>query len=228
MALEVENTLEAFALAVEGGADGVELDVRLCASGEVVVFHDDDLTRLAGRPERISRIRLAELRRVRLERDRRVPTLDEVFEALLPDTLIDIEIKSRRPWESAALVRAVIDTVHRWGAEQRVLISSFDPFALARVRRRAPRIATGYLFHSQQSLPLRNAWIARLLAPFAVHPQTELVTAHKVLGWRSRGYAVNPWTADEPTELRRLADLGVDMVMSNDPARAVQVVKGPK
>src|SRR5882757_8311365 len=77
----IENTVEAFARARADGADGVELDVSLCATGEVVVFHDDDLRRLANRLERVDALSLAALRDVKLPAGGRIPTLDEAFEA---------------------------------------------------------------------------------------------------------------------------------------------------
>src|SRR5262245_51611322 len=79
-----ENSVEAFARARTDGADGVELDVLCCATGEVVVFHDDDLVRLAGRPERIDALSLAALREVHLQGGARIPTLEEAFEACGP------------------------------------------------------------------------------------------------------------------------------------------------
>src|SRR3954447_12750112 len=80
-ALAPENSVEAFARARADGADGVELDVLCCSPGEVVVFHDDDLARLGGRPDRIEALPLADLRRVRLRGDARIPTLEEALEA---------------------------------------------------------------------------------------------------------------------------------------------------
>src|SRR5262245_51072470 len=93
-AREPENSVEAFARARADGADGVELDVLRCASGEVVVFHDDDLARLGGRPERVDTLSLAALREVRLERGARIPTLEEAFEACGPTLLVNVELKA--------------------------------------------------------------------------------------------------------------------------------------
>src|SRR5512138_1747669 len=96
-----ENTLAAFRLAMAQGADGVELDVWRCASGEVVVFHDDDATRIAGSPLRPKDATLAELRaldvgahRGEAFRGERIPLLDEVLEAL-PSAVVNVELKSK-------------------------------------------------------------------------------------------------------------------------------------
>src|SRR5512138_3600750 len=77
---EVENTLAAFARAMTDRADGVELDVQCCATGEVVVYHDDDLLRLAGRRERIDALSLSAIRQVRLSGGGTIPTLAEALD----------------------------------------------------------------------------------------------------------------------------------------------------
>jgi glycerophosphoryl diester phosphodiesterase len=94
----VENTLAAFRRAREEGADGVELDVLSCATGEVVVFHDEDLTRLAGRPERIADLPLAAVRDVRLAGGQSIPLFTEALEELGSQSmLVNVEIKAPPP-----------------------------------------------------------------------------------------------------------------------------------
>lgn len=215
-----ENTIAAFEAARAAGADGVELDVRLCATGEVVVFHDDDLARLAGRPGRVDGLSLSALRDLRLRGDTRIATLDEVFEALGPSWRINVEIKPVAMPRTAALVAAVLACIDRHRAREQVLVSSFDPVILGQVRLRAPGLATGYLFHREQGLPLRRAWPARLLRPAALHPDHGLITRARVRTWHRRGWAVNAWTVDDAMSVRALAALGVDGIITNDPAGA--------
>src|SRR6185437_17162904 len=93
-ALETENTVAAFRRARIDGADGVELDVLLCATGEVMVFHDDDLRRLGGRPEQIGALPYAALREVRLPGGAEIPTLEEALQAAGPDLLVNVELKA--------------------------------------------------------------------------------------------------------------------------------------
>lgn len=215
---EVENTLEAFERALADGADGLELDVRRCATGEVVVFHDEDLRRLAGTPVTVGAMPLAALRRVRLERDRRISTLDEVLDAL-PETLINIELKARAG-RGAAIADATIACIDRHRAAGRVLVSSFEPVALARVRLRSRGLATGYLFHRKQARALRRGWPAIGLRTAAVHPDHVLLTSETAAAWRRAGFAINVWTVDDEADVRRVAALGADAIISNDPARA--------
>lgn len=215
----LENTLEAFRRAREHGADGVELDARRCATGEVVVFHDDDLERLAGRPERVEDLPLAAVREVRLRVGGAIPTLAEVLEELGPDLLVNVELKAGRPCGIGALARAAIDVVRRHGAVGRVLVSSFHPLAVAACRLAAPELATGLIFAGNQALPLRRAWSRHLLLPAALHPERRLATRATVARWHAEGHAVNVWTVDEAGEVERLAALGVDGIITNDPAR---------
>jgi glycerophosphoryl diester phosphodiesterase len=226
-----ENTLEAFALAEARGADAVELDVMRCGSGEVVVFHDDDLARLAGRPERVRSTPLSVLGVIELRGGGHIPTLDEVLGALGRDTLVNVELKSEERGfvtrlgglRDPGLAVAVAGILRKHACNNRALISSFDPIQLARFRRAAPAVPTGLLFHAKQSRPLRGAWAARPLGVAAVHPEGCLVSARAVDGWHTRGLAVNVWTIDDPREMAFLEAVGADAIITNHPevARAV-------
>jgi glycerophosphoryl diester phosphodiesterase len=214
-----ENSAEAFARARADGADGVELDVLQCASDEVVVFHDDDLARLGGRPERIDALALAELRRVELRGGARIPTLEEAFEACGPDLLVNVELKAallggRR---IAALVEAVAEALARVGAAPRVLLSSFNPRAVRLAMRRLPAVPAALLFERAEVTPLRRAWAAKWLHPAALNPEHVLCTPARVARWRALGYAVNVWTVDGAAVVRACRDMHVDGIITNDP-----------
>jgi glycerophosphoryl diester phosphodiesterase len=220
----VENTLAAFRLAREEGADGVELDVMRCATGEVIVFHDDDLERLGKRAGLVRALPLAALREVDLGGGERIPLLDEVLEELGP-LLVNIELKSQSRLADDGLASSVAAIVARHETGARAVVSSFDPWLLARFRRRAPAVATGLLFAHDQSLPLRRAWSAALLRPAALHPEALLIDARAVRAWHARGYAINVWTVDDAAELRLLAALGVDGLITNRPKLARSVLQ---
>ncbi len=221
-AVETENTVPAFARARADGADGVELDVMTCGTGEVVVFHDDDLARLGHRPERIADTPFAVLRQVRLASGAAIPTLDEVFEACGPDMLVNVELKlpNRGTAAVAPLVDAVAEIIARAGTGGRVLVSSFHPWAVRLWMRRAPEIPAGLLFEHGSPLPLRGAWAAPLLRPFALHPELVLCSPERVAGWHRRGYMVNVWTVDAPEALAACRRMRVDGIITNDPARS--------
>jgi glycerophosphoryl diester phosphodiesterase len=225
-AVETENTVAAFSRARADGADGVELDVLLCASGEVVVFHDDDLVRLAHRPERIAVMPWAALRDVELARGGRIPTLEEAVEACGPDLLINIELKAEGFAVAAfkLLVERTAAVVERMGIGGRVLVSSFNPLAVWLWMRRAPGVRAALLFEATSPRPLRDAWVAPLLRPFALHPEVVLCRPDEVAAWRRRGYMVNTWTVDDPAALAACRDMHIDAVITNDPAHARRVL----
>ncbi len=229
-----ENTMAAFRLAAEQGADGVELDVMRCRSGEVVVFHDYDLSRLAGRPESIADLDYAALQKVRID-GQPIPLLSEVLTALPAlggkaggSFLCNVELKTSPSWggrvRDDGLVHEVAALIERHHAGERVLVSSFDPMLLWRFRRASPHVATGLLFDIEQSLPFRHAWAAAAIRPAALHPAAALVDRIAVDRWRKGGYAVNVWTVDHPAELRFMATLGIDGVITNRPAAAARVL----
>ena len=225
-----ENTLAAFRLALEQGADGVELDVWRCGSGEVVVHHDEDTTRTSGVPRRVSRAGLAELRALDVGawkherfRGERIPLLAEVLEAL-PGAAVNVELKSSG-FPDLELARAVARVLRTAGAEERSIVSSFDYVVLAAFRLAAPSVPAGVLFASDQSWRARELVGTRLLRPRAVHPDAALVTGERARRWGERGLAVNVWTVDEPDEVERLCGFGVAAVITNRPGVARAAVR---
>ncbi len=219
-----ENTLEAFEAAREDGADGVEFDVHPCKSGEIVVFHDHDLARLADRPEKIRDLTWAELREIRVHGGYRIPLLSEALEAT-EGLELDVEIKSPRFGAAGLHVAAeVARLLARHDAVERSMVSCFDPLPLVQLHAHLPEVALAFLFHAGEPWPARKGLGAGfLLGASLLHPEAVLCTAAQVAAWRADGHAVNAWTVDEPDELRRLAAVGVDGVFTNVPAQAREV-----
>jgi glycerophosphoryl diester phosphodiesterase len=219
--------------AMAEGADGVELDVMRCATGEVVVVHDDDLGRVTGeKPGAGLYVRsasLADLQRFDVGAGERVPTLEQVLEELGRAALVNIELKSpeaKTLAEHAQLIHddglaAATMQVLRRAARPRgtTLLSSFDPFQLMRFAKQdaARDYPLGFLFYRQQALPMRMAWPAPLLPLRALHPDASLVDAVSMRRWRRRGYAVHVWTVDDLREVAALCALGVDAIITNRP-----------
>lgn len=223
-----ENTLAAFHLAMAQGADGFELDVWRCASGEPVVIHDASTARTAGEPLQVVREPLARLRQLDAgawkgpaHRGQRIPTLAEVLEAF-PRAVVNVELKSDGLGDPRLAV-AVGRLVTGLGAEARVIASSFDYSLLLALRLVAPRIPVGLLFAADQRWELREA-LGALLGPVALHPDRSLATDARVAAWSRSGLAVNVWTVDEPAEVERLARAGAAAVISNAPGEARRAV----
>lgn len=218
--------MRAFVRALDEGADGIELDVRLCASGELVVTHDPTFRRRAGDPRAAGAMTLAEIRALDVGGGERVPLLDEVIElARARRAHLNVEIKTNGP-RGPEVAAALSERIRQGDVPPGLLVSSFDPRALAAVRRRAPRVATGLLFGSRQGLLLRSGIAAVVVRTAAVNPERWLVDADAVEAWHAAGRRVNAWTVDDPAEIRRLAAIGVDAVITNDPAAALAALGG--
>jgi len=218
-----ENTLAAFDLALRLGADGIELDVQLSADGVPVVIHDWTLDRTTDGQGPVATWRWAELRTLdagswfdSAYARQRIPSLEDVFAAFGRRLRYNIELKVRG-LRSNGLERAVIAMIHRHGLTNRVLVSSFNPLALRRVGRLEPHLETGLLLAPEQPIYLRRAWLAPFVPHTARLPKYPLVDASYMAWARRRGYRVGVWTVDDPDEMMRLADLGVDAIITNRP-----------
>jgi glycerophosphoryl diester phosphodiesterase len=218
-----ENTLAAFRLAVAQGADGFELDVWRCGSGEVVVCHDERTARVSGVDLRVPEAPFADLRALDVGawkgeafRGERMPLLEEAL-AGFPAAVVNVELKSRGG--DLRLAGAVARIVARAGARARVVVSSFDWSLLVAFRIAAPDVPVGLLFDGDHPWRLRLAGAIRLMGPSAVHPERRLVTPARVRAWNARGLAVNVWTVDDPAEARALAAEGAAGIVTNVPAR---------
>jgi len=168
-----ENTLASFQKAREMGADGVELDVMLCADGEVVVSHDFSVDRTTDGQGRVQDLPLADLKALDAGswfgaefRGERMPTLLEVVQWAGDDLLLNIELKNLGIG-TEGLESKVIAIVREHKLEQRVVLSSFNPLVLRRIRQLAPTLHTGLLYSGDLPLCLRRAWLRPLARPDA-------------------------------------------------------------
>jgi glycerophosphoryl diester phosphodiesterase len=206
-----ENTMVAFRRALDSGLDGIETDVQRTADGVLVLVHDEVVQ--GRRVTETTRNDLAEL----------VPDLAtlEALVALMreaPGTLLNVELKNGAVRDHG-LARAVARALRTSGIEDRVLVSSFNPLALLRLRLAAPHLRTAYLWISRPETPrwLRTPWPAPWLHVDALHPHHALVD-DALLAWAARhGLSVNVWTVNEPADIQRLVSLGVAACMSDDP-----------
>ena len=215
-----ENTLEAFALAVEMKADGIETDVHFSNDGVIMINHDEKIDRTSNGQGLITDYTCEELKNFdfgcKFKGERtgtKIPTLDELYELVKPtDMFINIEIKSADPAMSAALV----ETAKRFGMSERIIYSSFDHFQLTRMLEACPDAFVAPLYHFNMVKP----WLyAENIPAKAVHPKYTQI--QRVEGYvdecHKRGLRVHPWTCDDPEVIKYLAEVGCDAVISNKP-----------
>lgn len=223
--LAPENTLEAFRMAVEAGAGGLELDVHLTRDGHVVVIHDATVDRTTSGTGAVAEMTLDELRGLDAGNgkygDVQVPTLAEVLEEF-PGVPINIDIKEAYP----GVQEAVLGVLRDAGAEGRVLVAATPHGIISRFRKLSGgRVSTGAskweiaVFYILSRLHLerliRPAYDA-LQVPLR-HRGIPLVTRRFVEAAHSRGVRVDVWIINQADEMRRLLDLGADVIMTDRP-----------
>lgn len=212
-----ENTAAAFERAVRLGYRYVETDVHSTTDGVAVVFHDRTLDRVAGRSGSIGALSWADLRTVRVGGAAAVPRLDEVLDAW-PEIRFNIDVKAD------AGPSPTVDAVRRAGAASRVLLASFSDARLARIRALAgAEVATSLGLRSAARLRVASLTGARLrLPPSAAavqvpvrHGPLRVVDRRFLAAAHRLGLQVHVWTIDDPGEMNRLLDLGVDGIMTD-------------
>lgn len=217
-----ENTLAAFRLALAQGADGVELDARLCGSGEVVVFHDQRLERLTGATGLVADTPWPELARLEVRAGPpgaapgRIPLLAEVLEALPRTALLNVELKSEG-WAGSAVADAAGALLESGRHHDQVVVSSFDARCLLRLALAHPRLRRGLLLDPDRPQFFQRALALPLVGRDAVHPEATRLTEDEVRRWHAGGREVAAWTVDDPEVARRLAAWGVDSCITNRP-----------
>ena len=225
-----ENTLEAFELAACMGADGVELDVHICRSGELVVAHDESVDRVADGTGMISALSLAELKSLRFNRthpeykNARIPLLSEVFQLLRPTGLhINIELKNSIV-DYPDLERKVLEAVARDFDPCRVLFSSFNHHSMLRMKQLDPSVPCGLLY---EAILIRPWEYAKRLGMDAVHPHYSevLLPGGECAAAHAAGIRVNTWTVNAPEAMESVIREGADILITNYPDQALKITK---
>jgi glycerophosphoryl diester phosphodiesterase len=212
-----ENTLPAFERAAALGYSYVETDARVTADGVAVAFHDDDLSRLAGRPGRISELSWSEVATARIGGEP-IPRLDELLGSF-PGLKINVDPKQDQ------VVDLVAEAIRATASIDRVGVGSFSGKRLSRLRHLlGPRLCTslGPAAIVRLRLASLGAPVGRLPGPCVQVPVrgpkgVPIVDRRFVDEVHRRFMQVHVWTVDEPAEMHALLDLGVDGLMTDRP-----------
>jgi glycerophosphoryl diester phosphodiesterase len=228
-----ENTLPAFRLAADLGAEAIELDTRLTADGAVIILHDATLERTTDGKGPAGARTLEELKRLdagaRYSKEyvgTRIPTLKEVLKEVAGKLLINIEMANYASPRDR-LPAAVVTLVNELSLGGRVLLSSFNPLALIRARALSPAVPVGLLVGARQSSTWRL--LARALVPHeAYHPFESLLRADDIHRSHRRARRVHVWTVNDERRIREIVAMGVDGVITDVPDLARRVIDEPK
>lgn len=222
-----ENTLGAFSAALNSGADILETDVHLSRDGSVIVAHDPDLTRVAGRPGLVSDFSERELAEIDLGSGEGFPTLDQLL-SQFPHAKFNIDLKTR------TAVEPFVEIIRAHRAESRILATSFDEPTRQAVINLLPEVASSTSrsmviqarLRTWLGLPMEKwtvpAEVVALQIPPAMYG-VALVTPSMLRLAKRKGLEVHVWTINNPEDMRRLWTMGVHGIVTDRSDLAVEV-----
>ncbi len=213
------NTLPAFELAADQGAQGIELDVHRSRDGYPVIVHDFTVDHSTDGRGRVVDMTLAELKALDAGAwfdarfaGTRVPTLDEVFEAVGQRLFVNVEIKAETD-ASDGVEEVVANCISRHNMQQRVVVSSFNPHTLLRFRALLPDVPLGFLYDAE-TLPMYGHMLTQVTCE-AYHPEHILIDTDLMA--QNAGYIINTWTVNDAERALVLRDLGVRGIITDAP-----------
>lgn len=232
-----ENTLAAYQLAIDQGADMIELDVRLSKDGYIVAFHDKFLRRTSNGEGRLQSYTLEELKRLDVGSwfdphhfaDTRMPTLREVLELTHGKIMLNIEIKKDAVSRSDDHIeRQIVTLLQEFDMLQHSMVSSFNTLSLLRLKHLDPRLSTALLYGNTVRTNIRPKipiygyqayqMVLRVRAD-SLNVRRNLVTRAFLRRSRETGVRIHPFTVDQPKNMKKLIRRKVHGIITNRPDR---------
>lgn len=215
MGYELENTRASFLKAIEMKVDMIELDVFQCASGELVVFHDDNMSRLTNCKADIEALTFDSIQKVSLLNGEKIPLLSEIIDLINGRVDLNIELKGKNTAQKTLeLIEAAI-TKGSWRKEQFVISSfNWDELNIARSLDTTIQIAV-----LTEENPMNALSVAQTLNAISINPWFHRLRKSQVAKMHESGFKVFTYTVNEPKKIERMKDIGVDGVFCNFPDR---------
>ncbi|BCJ92516.1 glycerophosphoryl diester phosphodiesterase [Anaerocolumna cellulosilytica] len=218
-----ENTLPAIEKAIEEQADYVEVDVRVTKDGELILLHDNNLKRTTGLNKKVWDINYAEIALLDAGSwmnqsfiGTKIPTLREVFESSKGKVLLNLDLKYRNA--SEGLEEKVVALIEEYEMEWQCVISSTSLTCIENIKKLNPNIRTGYITYQLYS------GLSRKESIDFFSMKSNLVSKSVVREIHKNGKELHVWTVNAKTELERLKRLGVDNIITDNPAFAKEVL----
>lgn len=222
------NTIPSFELALKQGADGIELDTHLTKDGHLIVLHDFTVDSTTNGKGLAKNMTLKEIKALDAGSSfsleyvgTRIPTLDEVFEAVGKRTFINVEIKSESQ-ETDGVEQAVADCIARHSLQNSIIVSSFNPLTLRRFRAIQPEMPIGYLYEPDYDFSAAMEGFPHE----ARHPRHDMIATAYMEWAKNHNFRVNTWTVNDPSRAIMLRNLGVDAIITDKPDLIIEAVRG--
>lgn len=224
-----ENSMEAFQIAVEMGADGIELDVQLTKDGEIVVIHDEFIQRVSNGKGKVCDYTLSELRKFNFNKTHqefvfiKIPTLKEVLEFMKPTAkMVNIELKTGAIFYEN-IEKKVLDLVEELNMQDQVIYSSFNHYTILNIQKLNPKAKTGFLYADGI---IDIVKYAKKHHVYALHPAFyNLQYKDFVKEAKEAGIQINAWTINEEDYMEMACIMGVDAMITNYPDKALAIVE---
>jgi len=209
------NSMEAFQLAVDQKADMIELDTHLTSDGIFIIHHDATI-RLKGEKYPIAKTPLKEIEKIRLPNGEKIPTLEEVLVVFLPKINFNVEIKCK------ITKKEFTDLIKRIDQDtSKIIVSSFLIRVLAELKSPSMEYKLAYLFR----VP---SFVSRIIENRAyihsLHPDYRYLSSKAIDRYHRKKKEVNTWTINDAEHIKRLAKMGVDGIITDDPLRARELI----
>lgn len=224
-----ENTMDAFELAISQGAQGIELDVHVCQSGEIVVIHDETVDRVSDGCGMVGQMSLAQLKALNVSKPiaghsvTRIPTLEEVYELVRGTSiLVNVELKTGYV-DYPDLAEKCVLLAEKMGVRDQVMYSSFNHRSLLEIKQMDSSLPCGLLYELVMIEPWKYAVSYGM---DALHPHMSEVRYTDLLPMaHAAGLLVNPWTVNTEEEIRFCVQAGCDRIITNYPDRALEIIR---
>lgn len=212
---EPENTLHSFQKALDMNVDGIELDVHVCKTGELIVIHDFTVDRTTNGSGTVSELTLSEIKALRINDHIEVPTLEEVLELVGKKCLINIELKGRHTAKpvSHLIEKYILEKEYKY---EDFIVSSFQREELEMMYLINPKVHLGVL--SQASVTQALEWATAFSAK-AIHPHFSLLTEENVQKTQEQGFKIYTWTINETEDIERIKTYNIDGIITDFPER---------
>ncbi|WP_037317359.1 glycerophosphodiester phosphodiesterase family protein [Salegentibacter sp. Hel_I_6] len=210
-----ENTLESIQKALDFGVDAIEIDVHRCKTGELVVIHDFTLDRTTNGSGEVAKKTLTELKVLKVEEKFEIPLLTEVLDLIEGKCTINIELKGlNTASETSEIIKKYI-AERNWKYEN-FIVSSFQKNELFQMRKLDENVPLGILSKASVTEAIE---LGKLLNASAIHPSLGIITRDNVKASHDARFKVNVWTVNEPEDISRMREFGVDGIISDFPDR---------